>query len=299
MRYLSSIARQAQAPCKCPGQAGFLASGCIQKNRQFFSPIYQWPRSSHPISLLNLTAAFRWMECPWGSYFHTPIILAVLSINLLTPPSPTCVLVEVAGADGALKSSFLQTPSMFSFTTQTSTSTQISKTNPPARRPINYHMTQLEAEPAESRQHHPGLLASTGWGPLPAHRRYKHTALHVASTNTGEHAHRETVSDRKCNLIHTPSSKFAGAVLAPVKSCIRNSVQSTYFSLIAAEGEGRKEMLSTTGCNGFLKCISERAPQDLIALKFQVRLQSRPGEKLIHCLVAWATHIHHVITSPK
>lgn len=187
---------------------------------------------------------------------------------------------------------------MFSFTTQTSTSTQISKTNPPARRPINYHTTQLEAEPAESRQHHPGLLASTGWGPLPAHRRYKHTALHVASTNTGEHAHRETVSDRKCNLIHTPSSKFAGAVLAPVKSCIRNSVQSTYFSLIAAEGEGRK-MLSTTGCNGFLKCISERAPQDLIALKFQVRLQSRPGEKLIHCLVAWATHIHHVITSPK
>lgn len=86
MRYLSSMARQAQAPCKCPGQAGFLASGCIQKNRQFFSPIYQWPRSSHPTSLLNLTAAFRWMECPWGSYFHTPIILAVLSINLLTPP---------------------------------------------------------------------------------------------------------------------------------------------------------------------------------------------------------------------
>jgi len=73
-----------------------------------------------------------------------------------------------------------------------------------------------------------------------------------------QHAHHKTVSDRNCNLIHTPSSKFAGAVRAPVKSWIRNSVQSTYFSLIAAEDEGRKETLRAADCNGLFVYILER-----------------------------------------
>lgn len=35
--------------------------------------------------------------------------------------------------------------------------------------------------------------------------------------------------------IHTPSKRLAGAVREPVKSRMRNSVQSVYFSLIAGE----------------------------------------------------------------
>lgn len=101
-----------------------------------------------------------------------------------------------------------------------------------------------------------------------------------------QHAHRDTVSDRNCNLIHTPSSKFAGAVRAPVKSWMRNSVQSMYFSLIAGEGEERKEMLSTADGNRFATCILETSPWGLPALKFPIQLQSRPGEKLVCCPVA-------------
>lgn len=81
-----------------------------------------------------------------------------------------------------------------------------------------------------------------------------------------QHAHRDTASDRNCNLIHTPSSKFAGAVRAPVKSCMRNSVQSMYFSLIAGEGEERKEILSTADCNGLATCILETPPWAVPAL---------------------------------
>lgn len=41
----------------------------------------------------------------------------------------------------------------------------------------------------------------------------------------------------------TPSSRLAGAVLEPVRSCTRNSVQSLYFSLMAAETKAQSRVL--------------------------------------------------------
>lgn len=121
--------------------------------------------------------------------------------------------------------------------------------------------------------------------------RCRHTDTSTQPYTSGaqtllQHAHRDAVSDRNCNLIHTPSSKFAGAVRAPVKSCMRNSVQSTYFSLIAGEGEERKQMLSTAEHNKLATGILKTLPWGLPALKFRMQLQSRPGEELVCCPVA-------------
>lgn len=43
--------------------------------------------------------------------------------------------------------------------------------------------------------------------------------------------------------IHTPSRRLAGAVREPVNSCMRNSSQSAYFSLIASKRREKKQTL--------------------------------------------------------
>ena len=74
------------------------------------------------------------------------------------------------------------------------------------------------------------------------------------------------------NLIHTPSNKFAGAVCEPVKSRMRNSVQSVYFSLIAERNKAntslaREEAHKILQPNSFIRFFTWPFYQKLAPVK--------------------------------
>jgi len=65
----------------------------------------------------------------------------------------------------------------------------------------------------------------------------------------------QTTTNKSSEMPLTPSSRLAGAVLEPVRSWMRNSVQSLYFSLMALKRRKKKEKQN----QGWKTCRKESA----------------------------------------